>query len=85
MTDYPCITQLFGERVKIGGVQSLTYFVSYRVKTSAADTTGTYLRQADIRKQYGNKGWDKMIKQYLQVNKPVKVKKEKKEEPILDI
>jgi hypothetical protein len=84
MSDYPCITQLIGERDKIGGVQSLTWFVSYRVKTSAADTTEIYLRQADIRKQYGNKGWDKMIKQFLQSRRPTAVKV-KKEEPILDI
>jgi len=79
---YPCISQLHGERLPVTGTLSLACIVHYRVNISAQDTTGFWMKQADIRKQYGDENWQRMIKQFNKLNKPIKIKKE---EEILDI
>lgn len=71
---YPIITQLEGVK---NNEMTRSIFVTYLVQTSATDSI--WMRQPDIRKKYGNKGWEKMLKQYIEHNKPEKqVKKEQK-------
>ena len=68
---YPIITQLQGSK---SDEITRSVFVIYLVQTSATDSV--WMRQPQIRAQYKDKGWEKMIKQYIEQTKPVKVKRE---------